>query len=169
MFGKVPAYMAGRERIIDEMLAAFDGNGSDPSLCSIFTGARGTGKTAMLSYLSCRAEQAGWVTASTTASPGMLDDILQCLERNAAHLLLEDSDRKLCSVEIAPLGSVSWEASVQRPENWRAQMSRILDALAPLNAGVMITVDEIVVSSRRRMSVKVPFWPARSWRRACTM
>lgn len=85
----------------------------------------------MLAYLSCRAEQAGWVTASTTATAGMLDDIIQCLGRNAAHLLPEDSGRKLHSVEIAPLGFVAWEAPLQRRENWRAQMNRVLDALAP--------------------------------------
>ena len=44
IFGKIPAVMAGREVIIADMLDAFDSNGSSPDLCSIFTGARGTGK-----------------------------------------------------------------------------------------------------------------------------
>ena len=58
MFGKVPAYMAGRELIIENMVQAFDVAGSNPDLCSIFVGARGTGKTALLTYLGHRAEQA---------------------------------------------------------------------------------------------------------------
>ena len=51
MFGRVPAYMAGREQIIDDMVLAFESADSDPNLCSIFYGARGTGKTALLAYL----------------------------------------------------------------------------------------------------------------------
>ena len=57
MFGKVPAYMAGRELLIDEMVQAFELPDSNPNLCSIFVGARGTGKTALLTYLGYRAQQ----------------------------------------------------------------------------------------------------------------
>ena len=55
IFGKVPAVMAGLEGIIGDMIDAFESNGSSPDLCSIFTGARGTGKTALLTYLGYRA------------------------------------------------------------------------------------------------------------------
>ena len=143
MFGKVPAYMAGRERIVDDMIAAFEGNGADPNLCSIFTGARGTGKTALLTYLGYRAEQAGWVVASVTAAQGMLDDILQRLKDAAGHLLPAEPRRKLHGVEIAPLGSISWEHVPEPVGNWRTQMNALLDSLAKVGAGVVITVDEL--------------------------
>ncbi len=146
MFGKVPAYMAGREQIIADMLCAFEGNGADPNLCSIFTGARGTGKTALLTYLGYRAEQAGWVVASTTAIPGMLDDILQRLQGAAAHLLPAEPARRLHSVEVAPLGSVSWESAPQPASNWRTKMTALLDQLAATDTGVLITVDELDAS-----------------------
>ena len=32
MFGRVPAYMAGREQIIDDMVLAFENDDSDPNL-----------------------------------------------------------------------------------------------------------------------------------------
>lgn len=143
MFGKVPAYMAGRERIVDDMVAAFEGNGADPNLCSIFTGARGTGKTALLTYLGYRAEQAGWVVASVTASQGMLEDILQRLKDASSHLLPAESGRKLHGIEIASLGSISWEHTPEPAGNWRTQMNSLLDALAEVETGVLITVDEL--------------------------
>lgn len=87
MFGKVPTYMAGRELLIDEMVQAFELPDSNPNLCSIFVGARGTGKTALLTYLGYRAQQEGWIVADTTASRGMLDDILQRIGDAASHLL----------------------------------------------------------------------------------
>lgn len=143
MFGKVPAYMAGRELIIDDLLAAFEGNGADPNLCSVFTGARGTGKTALLTYLGCRAQQAGWITASTTAAPGMLEDIIQRLEEGAARLVPQDSTRRLRSVEVASLEAISWENEPKKPGNWRTRMNALLDVLAASDTGVLITVDEL--------------------------
>lgn len=86
VFGKVPAAMAGRENIIGDMIDAFEGNGSSPDLCSIFTGARGTGKTTLLTYLGCRAQQAGWIIAVTAANGGTLEDLLQRARVSASHL-----------------------------------------------------------------------------------
>ena len=62
---------------------------SDPNLCSVFYGARGTGKTALLAYLSYRAQQEGWITANVTASEGMLEDIFAAPQR-----ISRPSDRK---------------------------------------------------------------------------
>lgn len=52
MFDKIPAYMAGHELIIENMMQAFDVAGSNPDLCSIFVGARGTGKPPCLLILA---------------------------------------------------------------------------------------------------------------------
>ena len=41
-----------------------------------FPGARGTGKTALLSLMASEAESQGWITARTTAAEGMLEDVL---------------------------------------------------------------------------------------------
>ena len=71
IFGKVPAYMAGREQLVQEMQAAFRSEGNDPSLVSLFVGPRGTGKTAMLSMCADMAEADGWVAARVTATKGM--------------------------------------------------------------------------------------------------
>ena len=148
MFGRVPAYMAGRERIIDDMVLAFENGDSDPNLCSIFYGARGTGKTALLSYLSYRAQQEGWITASVTASDGMLDDILQRLEESAAHLLGGSTKKRVTGVEIAPIGSISWEnidSQTEKP-NWRTKMNALFSQLSETGTGVLIAVDEVDAS-----------------------
>ena len=142
MFGKVPAYMAGRELLIDEMVQAFEFPGSDPNLCSIFVGARGTGKTALLTYLGYRAQQEGWIVADTTASSGMLDDILQRIDDAASHLLTADRSRKLTGIGVASIANVSWE-NIDAPGNWRTKMNAIFSQLEETQTGVAITVDEI--------------------------
>ena len=55
-FGRMPAVIAGRHDLIYELGTALESHGSDPNLCSLFTGARGVGKTVLLSYLASRAE-----------------------------------------------------------------------------------------------------------------
>lgn len=143
IFGKIPAVMAGREAIIEDMLDAFEGNGSSPDLCSIFTGARGTGKTALLTFLGNRAQQSGWIVANTVAEKGMLEDLLQQAEAAAGHLVDASSGAKLKSVGISSLGSIEWENEAERNENWRTRISRLLDQLAEVNVGVVFTVDEV--------------------------
>lgn len=145
VFGKMPAYMAGREQIIDDMVDAFESGNSDPNLCSIFTGARGTGKTALLTYLSYMAEQCGWISANVTASPNMLDDILQRLEESAAHLAETGKGKRVNSVEIASLGSISWEYPEEKL-NWRSKMNRLFAQLQQTGTGILITVDEVDAS-----------------------
>ena len=142
MFGKVPAYMAGRELLIDEMVQAFELPDSNPNLCSIFVGARGTGKTALLTYLGYRAQQEGWIVADTTASHGMLDDILQRIGDAASHLLTADCPGKLTGIGVASIASVSWENNVASG-NWRTKMNAIFSQLEKTQTGIVITVDEI--------------------------
>lgn len=148
MFGRVPAYMAGREQIIDDMVLAFENDDSDPNLCSVFYGARGTGKTALLAYLSYRAQQEGWITANVTASEGMLEDILQRLNESAAHLIEKPASRRVNSVGIASVGSMSWENIDVEFEgaNWRTKMNALFAQLEATDTGVLIAVDEVDAS-----------------------
>lgn len=146
MFGRVPAYMAGREQIIDDMVLAFESADSDPNLCSIFYGARGTGKTALLAYLSYRAQQEGWITANVTASDGMLEDILQRLNESAAHLIEKPASRRVNSVGIAPIGSMSWENVDIEFEgaNWRTKMTLCLLSLKRLAPGCLSPLTKLM-------------------------
>lgn len=143
VFGKIPAVMAGREAIIEDMLDAFEGNGSSPDLCSIFTGARGTGKTALLSFLGNRARQSGWIVAETTAHEGMLEDLLQQATMASTHLIDGTPKARLKSIGVAPLGSIEWENTSAPEGNWRTRMTLLLDELAKTSTGVVFSVDEI--------------------------
>lgn len=143
VFGKVPPFMAGREQITDAMTAVFDHPDNNPDRCSLFIGARGTGKTALLTYLAREAESTGWIAASTTASKGMLEDIRQQAGKAASHLLPASSKRKISSIDIAAVGGISWHDENSTPGNWRSCMEDILDELTGTDTGLLITVDEI--------------------------
>lgn len=143
MFGIVPPYMAGRKRLISELFSAFSNGYGDPNLSSIVVGARGTGKTALISYVSDHASQCGWVVASSTASEGMLDDLIDQTLISAKEFIVPDEKRKLKSLSLGQLVGVEWDNQPVRKGTWRTQMSVLLDQLAEHDVGLLITVDEV--------------------------
>lgn len=142
-FGQVPIHMAGRSNIIEEMREAFENGLGDPNLCTLFTGARGTGKTALLLLLAKEAEQRGWISVSATAVPGMLEDIYEQTVRNAANLVDSEKGPRMKAISLGQIIGVEWENSAPPTLNWRSRMTAVLDALAETGTGLAITVDEV--------------------------
>ena len=70
-FGKVPTYFAGREDVLSELTDTFE-HVNSMGTCALFVGPRGSGKTALLTYIGSIAEQFGWVVANVSSLPGML-------------------------------------------------------------------------------------------------
>jgi hypothetical protein len=68
-FGSVPPFLAGREHILRDINRGFINGPGDPNLSTIFTGARGTGKTALLSLLSETALEHGWMQRMSPPCP----------------------------------------------------------------------------------------------------
>ena len=58
-FGQVPPFMAGHRYVIENIEDAFVNGPGDPNLTTIFTGARGTGKTTLLTLLADEAVAQG--------------------------------------------------------------------------------------------------------------
>lgn len=143
-FGKVPAYFAGREKVLSDTLGAFEEGATN--LCVLFIGPRGCGKTALLTYLGNEASRLGWVTANVSAVPGMLEDIIQRAEESAAHLVESKPGKRLASISIAGVGGASWSTEGDGTANWRTRMNGLLDALNEKDIGLLITVDEVDVS-----------------------
>lgn len=145
-FGIIPPYMAGRETLAEELSCAFANGLGDPNLCTIVSGARGTGKTSFLSFMASEAESQGWVTAKTTAAEGMLDDIFQQATWNARHFLDATVGRRLKGVSVGQMISLEWENEPLAKGNWRMRMSQLLDQLRECDTGLLITVDEVKVT-----------------------
>lgn len=128
-FGEVPAHLAGRQQIIRDLDRAFLSQRRRPELTSIFSGARGTGKTALMSSLATRAESHGWIAVKTTALPGMLEEIEFGTKRAAAHLIDSSNHFEVNRVHDA--------------STWRYRMSDIIDQLNEAGTGLLVTVDEV--------------------------
>lgn len=144
-FGQIPPFMAGRSEVVRELIRALDSGVGDPNLSTIFVGARGTGKTALLTYLGEEALSRGWITASVSAVPGMLEDIE---ERTlvAAGEFVETPDRMhVRGINVGQLLGVEWEHERPPVGNWRTRMTNLLEMLAEHEVGLLIAVDEVRV------------------------
>lgn len=142
-FGQVPPFLAGRADIVSDMRRAFRRGPGDPNLSTIFIGARGTGKTALMTYLCEEALEFGWISARVTAKPGMLEDIIERTLDAAAQFVSQPDAKRLTGVSVGKIIDVTWEYRDEKRGNWRTRMTRLLDELAEHDVGLIVAVDEV--------------------------
>ena len=145
-FGTAPPVLAGRDHILEEVDAALDVGPSHPSYTLLLTGARGTGKTALLNALEELARNRGWVTISETSSPGLL----QRLERAALRLLQESRGgwlRQMFDRIRVRLNRI-WIFGLDPPppsdlQGLREAITALSVILDKRRLGILITIDEL--------------------------
>ncbi|MBM7000898.1 ATP-binding protein [bacterium] len=143
-FGSAPLFMAGREGILRDIERGFDNGPGDPNLSTVFTGARGTGKTALLSYLSREARAHGWISANVSAAPGMLEDVLERANEAVSELAASDAtDVKPSPWARAGADGPGPEGLAEGQGNWRTRMNALFKELDRHGVGLLITVDEV--------------------------
>lgn len=142
-FGRVPLLMAGRGDIVAEIEDAFVNGPGDPGLSTIFTGARGTGKTALLVYLSRVAGQHGWIAVNTSAIEGMLEDIIEQTRKAAGQFIDASDSPRLKGLTVGQLFGFELDNPERDRANWRSRMTAMLEALNSQDIGLLITVDEV--------------------------
>ena len=141
-FGSEPLFLAGREQIIADILEGLGNGVGDPNRASILIGPRGSGKTVLLTKIANEASQIGWIPANVTASSGMLEKVLEQIEKNGGEFLPVKAKKRLSEIHAFGVG-FSMENIPERRSSWRLQMTRCLELLAEHQIGVLITVDEI--------------------------
>lgn len=146
-FGVSPPLLVGRDAVLDDFVEALEDGPGASGRATLYTGARGAGKTVMLNAVEDRARQRGWLVISETATPGFVARI------TAQHLprLLREFDpeavRRTMTGLTAPLnvGSVAWdtiEAHIAQA-GLRNQIELVTDLLADHGTGILVTLDEI--------------------------
>jgi chromosomal replication initiation ATPase DnaA len=142
VFGSEPLMLAGRERLIDDVLKGLGNAPGDPNRIMIFTGMRGSGKTVLLAKIASEAESRGWLSIHAAALPGMLDEFLDQIKERAKEFLPKKAAMKLTGIQA---GGFGFTRDVQQEDSvgWRTQMERYLDLLAEYNVGLLFTIDEV--------------------------
>ncbi len=146
-FGVSPPLLVGRSDLLDDFKDALEDGPGAPGRVTIYTGARGTGKTVMLNEVEDVARQLGWRVISETATTGLVGRLI------GEHLptLLAEIDpngpKTRVSGVSAPfgLGGATWEK--REPYEvlpaLRTQLTAACDFLGANQAGLLLTLDEV--------------------------
>lgn len=146
-FGSSPAVLAGRDDIVEQFAEALDNGPGALGRATLYTGARGTGKTVMLNEAADVARQRGWLVIEETASPGFVGRLV------TEHLpaILAQLDPKQVRTRLtgatAPLGfgGIEWHTSDTHmiAAGLRNQLELACELLAGNGTGLLITLDEV--------------------------
>ena len=100
-FGVSPPLLVGRDNLLDDFSEALEDGPGAAGRATLYTGARGAGKTVMLNAVEDRARQRGWLIVSETATPGFVSRMTQ------QHLprLLRDFDPKAVQRRMSGAGA----------------------------------------------------------------
>lgn len=72
-FGVSPPLLVGREQVLQDFEEALEDGPGSAGRATLYTGARGSGKTVMLNAIEDRARERGWLVVSETATAGFID------------------------------------------------------------------------------------------------
>ncbi|MGO2311083.1 AAA family ATPase [Brachybacterium tyrofermentans] len=144
-FGLTPFILAGRAEAIEDFTAALAGNVPE-ARAILISGARGSGKTVLLTEFKELALDAGWTDLRVhTSSSSLVDELRGTAIARLRELDPEAETSRLTSARISGAGA-SREIH-QRYEGEGEPLTTVLDRLAALTeedgGGLLITLDEL--------------------------
>lgn len=145
-FGVSPPLLVGRDDLIEEFSSALDDGPGASGRATIYTGARGTGKTVMLNKVQDVAKKNGWLVISETATPGFINRLATIHLPSILANLMDQGKKRISGVTLPfGAGGATWDNPVTAnlPTNFRSQLELVTDVLAEYDTGVLITIDEI--------------------------
>lgn len=149
--GAEPPQLVGRAGLLDEFEYGLRIRSGAPGLLTIFTGARGVGKTVMLGEAEDAARRAGWAVISETATRGFLGRIGAAMHPFLEELGSGPAGRRITGVGLGGF-SVTTELAPAQQAGWRQLGEELLRLLDAQGTGLAITLDEIHGADRDELA-----------------
>lgn len=149
--GAEPPLLVGRAGLLDEFEYGLRIRSGAPGLLTIFTGARGVGKTVMLGEAEDAARRAGWAVVSETATRGFLGRIGEAMRPFLEELGSGPSARRITGLGLGGF-SVHTELPPEQQAGWRQLGEQLLKLLDAQGTGLAITLDEIHGADRDELA-----------------
>jgi type II secretory pathway predicted ATPase ExeA len=149
--GATPPEILGRAGVLDEFEYGLRLGSGAPGLLTIFTGARGIGKTVMLGAAHDLAREQGWAVISETATEGFMGRIGESMRRLAEELGPGPQARRITAIAAAGFG-ITTQLPPERQVAWRTLGEDLLKLLDGRGTGLVITVDEIHAADRSELA-----------------
>lgn len=149
--GATPPLLIGRQPVIDSIADSFNEGPGAPGRLTVFTGARGVGKTVMLNEVEEVANSKGWLSINETATAGLVARI----EEHLTHIAEERKRRPRRRVTgiTLPLrmGGVRTEVTPELAVDVRRRLTSLLDDLKRSGSGLLLTIDEVHAAARTEL------------------
>lgn len=149
--GAEPPQLIGRAGLLDEFVYGLRIRSGAPGLLTIFTGARGIGKTVMLGEAEDAALAQGWVVISETATRGFLGRVGESMRTSAEELGDGPTGRTVTGISAAGF-SITTELPPAQQAGWRQIGEQLLGQLDAQGTGLAITLDEIHGANRDELA-----------------
>lgn len=149
--GAEPPELIGRAGLLDEFVYGLSIRSGAPGLLTIFTGARGIGKTVMLGEAEDAARARGWVVVSETATRGFLGRIGATMRSVAEEIGEGPTGRRITGISAAGF-SITTQLPPDQQAGWREVGERLLRVLDSQKTGLAITLDEIHGADRDELA-----------------
>lgn len=149
--GAEPPQLIGRAGVLDEFTYGLRIRSGAPGLLTIFTGARGIGKTVMLGEAEDLATENGWAVVSETATRGFLGRIGETMRHHGQALGEGSTGRRITGIGAAGF-SIRTELPPEQQATWRQLGQELLRLLDQQGTGLLITLDEIHGADRDELA-----------------
>ena len=152
--GAVPPLLIGRDAELDEIADSLEDGPGAPGRLTMVTGARGVGKTTLLTEVTTRAQPLGWVVVDETATPGLLARIdaavLRALDQVDASTRAGRPVTGFTPPSVLGTGGggVTLADRSVLVVGVRERIGSLLDVVEPRGGGLMITIDEVHAAGR---------------------
>lgn len=143
--GASPPLLVGRQPVIEEFAESIGDGPGAPGRLTIFTGARGVGKTVMLTEVADQTTQLGWVAISETATPGLIGRLSHATTTRLDELSSHTRTGRAVTGLTLPVigGGLTLSSPLPAQTDWRTGVGQLLDILERNDTGLLITVDEV--------------------------
>lgn len=149
--GAVPPLLVGRTQQITDFAESVDNGPGAPGLLTLVTGARGCGKTVMLSALGDVARSRGWVVIDETATPGILLRLETLMDHHRDELG-STRRRRIRALQIDHIGGIEPDLDRRPDRLWRQTAEELLSTVEPHGTGVLLTIDEVHAAARDELT-----------------
>lgn len=149
--GAKPPHLVGRAGVLDEFEYGLRIRSGAPGLLTVFTGARGVGKTVMLGEAEEAARRAGWAVISETATRGFLGRTGEAMRSLVEELGTGPAGRRITGVSMAGF-SIRTELPPEQQVGWRELGEQLLRLVDAQGTGLAITLDEIHGADRDELA-----------------
>ncbi|GHT78706.1 hypothetical protein FACS1894104_2280 [Actinomycetota bacterium] len=144
-YGSISPLFAGRREIIKQIIFGLENGPGDPNRSTVITGARGTGKTALLHQIALEALEYGFISVYVSSNTVLLSEILRKLQKAALEHIEKSGNAKISEISISALGfggGIKLDNRVNE-SSWEESLENIIDKLTDLGIGVLFEIDEV--------------------------